>query len=95
MVEVYEKKISKDEAEYGFILIEKDKMRIFPESGKRFIIYYNENKFEVDIDEIPSEGMLLDKPHKYYHLHIPVQIRKGDTAVITKDGKDYKLELKR
>ncbi|MFH0860703.1 MAG: hypothetical protein V1921_05835 [Candidatus Altiarchaeota archaeon] len=95
MASTYTRKISKEEATCGFILVEKSRRKIFPESGRRFDIYHNRNKLEVVIDEIPCECVGPQKPHVHYHLHLPVELKAGDKAVIEKVGDKYRLEFER
>jgi hypothetical protein len=92
---IYSKKISSGEEKCGFILILKNKRSMFPESGKRFYLVYHGDRLPVVVDEIPCECMGLKKPHEHYHLHIPVELRRGDVVEIKKEKEDYTLEIER
>ncbi|MFH1788747.1 MAG: hypothetical protein ABH834_05160 [Candidatus Altiarchaeota archaeon] len=91
---LYSKKISSEEARCGFILILKDKRKMFPESGKRFELNHHGNKFPVVVDEIACECVGPEKPHVHFHLHIPVKLSKGDFASIKEEDGSYVLEIK-
>ncbi|MFH1835584.1 MAG: hypothetical protein ABH851_05300 [Methanobacteriota archaeon] len=91
VVSMYARKISKTEAECGFILIEKESRNLFPSSGERFNLIYHGNHLPVVVNEIVCECRGPGKPHEHFHLHVPVELNEGDNIKIVKTEGGFEL----
>ena len=84
--ESYTRKISAEEAKKGYIFVLKDKLSLFPSSGKSFTLIDQgeEKKAFVESYRCTCRGPQL--PHEHYFIRRK-GIRFGEKITITKDKK--------
>lgn len=98
--EIYTRKLSTTEVKEGYILILKDKLRLFPEPGGSFTLRVKEQEFTTQIIETPCTCRGQDKPHVHWHLDASgfMNLLPGDRPKVTvskTEGGVYKLEIAR
>ena len=64
----YARRLSTTEVKEGFILILKDKVKLFPESGRNFTLRIGSKEFTTQLKEIPCTCQGPDEPHVHWHL---------------------------
>jgi hypothetical protein len=77
----YTRKISKEEAEQGYILIEKTALNIFPEVDRKFYLVENQKETPVKVRAVSCICRGPDEPHQHHHLSYS-PLRKGETVTI-------------
>lgn len=92
MTAVYSRKLSKKEANSGFIFILKNKLSFFPELGEKFELTNNDLSKEVKVDAYPCACRGPEKPHEHYFIRWD-NLEAGDEVKITKSS-DNKYILK-
>jgi hypothetical protein len=78
----YSRKISKKEADKGFILILKSKLSFFPKSG--FELSDGDKKFVIKVKSYPCLCRGPELPHEHYYISWK-GLRAGTMIEITKD----------
>ncbi|MEM4266715.1 MAG: hypothetical protein QW404_01515 [Candidatus Nanoarchaeia archaeon] len=89
----YRRKISREEAEEGYILITKDALKMFPPIDRKFYLVENKKETPVKVRAISCICMGPEEPHQHYHLHYK-PLKKGEVIVI-RSGEKSKYTIKR
>ncbi len=89
----YRRKISSEEANEGYILIEKSELRMFPEIDRKFYLIEGKKETPAKVRAVSCICMGPEKPHQHYHLSYE-PLTKGEIIVI-RQGQKSKYTLKR
>ncbi|MHB8604253.1 MAG: hypothetical protein ACYDCK_03275 [Thermoplasmatota archaeon] len=77
------RKISAEEAENGFILVEKAWLKNLPALRTPFQLKLNGSTLKVQIAAEPCTCRGPDKPHEHYRIHLPlVTLLEGSDATL-------------
>lgn len=79
---IYRKKISRSEAEYGYILVEKNRIKSFPPLGAKFALRCGEVNFRARITANPCN--CVGAWHDHYHI----EARDLKSFVTAAEGRD-------
>lgn len=93
----YKRRISREEAQRGYILITKNALKQFPTIGESFQLKFGDEKFPIEIKGVPCQCRGPDKPHEHYHLEVKgsIEMRMGNVVSIAKGSEDeYILKIK-
>jgi hypothetical protein len=91
-VKPYRRKLSREDADTGTILITKDRWRAFPPPMEAFTIRVGRKHFETRI--VAEDCACVPSPHQHYHLeagHISkvLDFSRGSVIEIEGSGGDY------
>lgn len=89
---MYQRNISLNEAEKGFIFILKNKLNFFPPLGKEFEIEKNGSVKVVKVESYPCTCRGPDLPHEHYYI-LWDGLKKNDSVKIFKKGDQYSIEI--
>lgn len=89
----YARKISPEEAAEGYILVEKDALKLFPPIGQPFDILDagNRNTTTVEARDCTCRGP--EKPHQHYLIRWRDLVR-GQSVRITREVDGYTIEIR-
>lgn len=65
---IYTRRLSTTEVKEGFILILKDKVKFFPDSGKPFLLRFGNKEYKTEVTAIDCTCQGPDKPHQHWHM---------------------------
>ncbi len=68
MADFYRRKLSTTEVTEGYILILKDKVKLFPEVGKYFTLRFKGREFKTRVAAIDCTCQGPEEPHVHWHL---------------------------
>lgn len=89
----YRRKISKEEADEGYILITKEALKMFPEKDRKFYLVENKKETPAKIRAVSCICMGPEQPHQHYHL-VYGPLTKGETVII-RPGQKSQYTIKR
>jgi len=90
MTNIYERKISFEEARKGYFLILKSKLNFFPTVGSPFFIKVGAKKKAAVVESYHCECQGPDKPHEHYFVKW-LGLAKGDRLEMKKISDKEKL----
>ncbi|MBN2380091.1 hypothetical protein JXM67_09855 [candidate division WOR-3 bacterium] len=98
MPKPYTRRLSTTEVKEGFILIQKDKLKLFPEPGQAFNLRFKDKDYYTRILPVRCTCQGPDKPHCHWRLDasgfIHLLTDKRPSIKITKaEDTLYELEL--
>lgn len=68
MADIYKRKLSTTEVKEGFILILKDKVKLFPDAGKGFTLRFEGKEFKTKVEAIDGTCQGPEYPHRHWHI---------------------------
>jgi hypothetical protein len=68
LADIYTRRLSTTEFKEGFILILKDKVKLFPNVGKSFTLRFKGKEFKTRIEAIDCTCQGPNEPHVHWHL---------------------------
>ncbi len=68
MADIYRRKLSTTEVKEGFILILKDKVKLFPDAGKSFTLRFKGKEFKTKVGAIDCTCQGPEYPHQHWHI---------------------------
>jgi hypothetical protein len=83
---VYNRKISSEEASEGYILVLKNKLNFFPSIGKQFTMVYSNQKKKVKVESYPCTCQGPDLPHEHYFIRWK-GLKAKESVEIEKDSR--------
>ncbi len=90
---VYSRKISRAEAQKGFIFVLKNKLSFFPPLGDTFELVNDKISKEVTVESYPCTCRGPERPHEHYFIRWE-GLESGDKIEIAKDsGNKYNLQI--
>lgn len=89
----YRRKISKEEAEEGYVFVTKDALKMFPEIDRKFYLIEGKKETPVKIRAVSCICMGPEEPHQHYHL-VYGPLKKGEVVTI-RSGEKSKYTIKR
>jgi len=89
----YRRKISREEAEEGYIFITKEALKIFPPIDRKFYLVENKKETAAKVRAVSCICMGPEQPHQHYHLYYQ-PLKKGEVVVI-RSGEKSKYTIKR
>jgi hypothetical protein len=90
MKNIYERKISSEEAREGYFLVLKNRLSFFPMDGTAFSVKNGEKRKKAKIESYHCECQGADKPHEHYFVKWS-GLAKGDRLIIKKISTDQQL----
>lgn len=75
----YERKVSKEEAEESYLLIEKAKLGFFPPEGQPFAVRFEGVGLPARIESYSCECRGPERPHRHWILRLPA-MKAGQRA---------------
>jgi len=96
-IQKYQRKVSADEVQQGFILVLKDFLGFFPKPDVDFSVKVGDKEHEVHVEAYDCWCMGPRKPHMHYKISIrkfrsKFLLHRGSTVTFTKLA-DKKYEL--
>ncbi len=89
----YRRKISKEEAEEGYVFITKEALKMFPEIDRKFYLIEGKKETPAKVRAVSCICMGPEEPHKHYHIQYS-PLKKGETVTI-RQGEKSKYTIKR
>ena len=83
MKNIYERKISSEEASQGYFLVLKNKLPFFPQIGRPFSVKLGAKKKKGIVESYHCECQGADTPHEHYFVRWK-GLAKGDRLIIKK-----------
>lgn len=82
---LYRRRLSATEVREGFILILKDKVKLFPDVGKPFSLRFKGKEYKTRVEAIDCTCQGPDEPHVHWHLdaQVPIKLMKTPRPEIT------------
>ncbi len=93
----YRRKVSREEAGKGGILIAKNMLKNFPRVGESFKLKFEGAEGDVEVISVPCHCVGPDKPHEHYYLEVKelVKLRWGKIVSITKnENGEFSLKMR-
>ena len=92
---IFSRKISIDEEQKNAVLVDKSKLKQFPDLGKEFKIKVGKRMVSAHVNAVSCTCVGPEKPHENYYLHFfsSLQFKKGQKVSVSK-GKKANFELK-
>ncbi len=93
----YRRRISREEAGRGSVLVAKNMLKNFPPVGESFKLRCGGEEGDVEIVSVPCQCVGPDKPHEHYYLDVSglVKLRLGKIVSISKNDKgDFSLSTR-
>lgn len=79
VTKAYERKVSKQEAEESYLLIEKAKLGFFPPEGQPFAIRFEGVGLPARVESYSCECRGPERPHRHWFLRLPA-LKAGQRA---------------
>lgn len=89
----YRRKISKEEAEEGYIFITQDALQMFPQIDRKFYLVEARKETPVKVRAVSCICRGPEEPHQHYHLNYR-PLTKGEVIVI-RQGEKSRYTIKR
>ncbi len=89
----YQRRITKEEAEEGYIFITQDALKMFPEVDRKFYLVENKKETPVKVRSVSCICMGPEQPHKHYHLGYSPLTK--DEVITIRSGAKSKYSIKR
>jgi hypothetical protein len=98
MPKPYTRKLSTTEVKEGFILIQKDKLKLFPEPGQAFNLRFQGKEYYTRILPVKCTCQGPDKPHCHWHLDASgfTHLLRGErpsVKIAMAEDKVYEMEI--
>jgi len=95
----YRRKISGEEAQEGYLLLTKDRLKDFPPVDEPFALIRDGDELEARVESYRCTCRGPKRPHDHWFIRPPgAALRRGDEAAITQQAEDppaYELSVKR
>lgn len=94
--EVYRRKLSREEASIGYLMILKDRLDFFPRVGEAFDLWFRDKSYRVQVDSEHCTCRGPDKPHEHYRISLDplrgvLEVKKGIEMTIVKNQQKFVL----
>jgi hypothetical protein len=90
---IYLRKISREEADNGYIFVLKNMLGFFPGIGEEFQLLDGRNYRTAKVESYPCLCQGPDEPHKHFFIS-KAGLKKGDNVEILKVQNETKYKLR-
>lgn len=95
---IFSRKISIDEEQKNAVLVDKSKLKQFPDLGKEFKVKIGKKLTSAHVNAVSCFCVGPEKPSEHYYLHLfsDLQFKKGQEVKLSKNPKGtFELKISR